>query len=365
MATKLVYHKPGAVGQTSPFDEAIVRLAQGRSVDLACPYLNADYLRRAVSLAKAWRLVTDLDALIGSQEKGQREGFVRVLEEFPTQVRHLSRLHAKVVVSQEEALVGSANLTFAGVQSNVEVSVTVTDAALVRELQVWFQACWDRAVTIALDNVRAKIAACPVPPPSPNLVPSSGGSSPAIAATLVALESEEESEPSLVSVAPDIQWITAVFGSPEAKGENRTHVGVPEKGRAKLLEMAHELVGTGGQVALYVPRGTEDAYNPGLKRGRVVCVVELLPMPAGKRIEDYFYKDIVDGSLRWPYGWPCRVMYLPPVAECPSLREHVESLFGSGSFQNYTARFQHGPFRLDPKMRERLNSDFAAFSPIG
>jgi hypothetical protein len=52
MATKIVYHRHGAVGQTSPFDEAIVRLAQGRSVEFACPHLNVDYLQWAVSLVQ-------------------------------------------------------------------------------------------------------------------------------------------------------------------------------------------------------------------------------------------------------------------------------------------------------------------------
>src|SRR5262249_54020132 len=145
MATTLVYHKPGVTGQESPFDSAIVRLAAGKSVDIACPYFNVEYLRRVDGLTQAWRLVTDLDAWIASHERGQREEIVRLLDEFPSRIRHLPRLHAKVVVSPEEALVGSANLTFSGLQNNVEMSVSVTDARLVRELRTWFQACWDRA----------------------------------------------------------------------------------------------------------------------------------------------------------------------------------------------------------------------------
>jgi hypothetical protein len=160
----------------------------------------------------------------------------------------------------------------------------------------------------------------------------------------------------------DIRGITAMFAFSE--GETHTHIGVPEKGHDKLLEMVHDLEGTRGQVAIYVPLGTDDVYNPGQQRGRVVAVVELLPMPAAKGITDYYSNDLVDGSRRWPYGWPCRVVYAPPVAECPSLREHVESLHGSGSFQGYTARFQFGPFPLEDKMRPKLNSDFAQVDPV-
>src|SRR5438876_5524806 len=111
MATTLVYHKPGAVGQTSPFDEAITQLVQGRSMDIACPFLSVKYLRRAVSLAEAWRLLTDVDAWVSSQNQAQRGEILRFLSEFPGQVRHDPRLHAKVIISQAGALVGSANFT--------------------------------------------------------------------------------------------------------------------------------------------------------------------------------------------------------------------------------------------------------------
>ena len=158
---------------------------------------------------------------------------------------------------------------------------------------------------------------------------------------------------------PDIRWIQAFFRLPA----DCRHVAVPESGRAALQAMAVDLVRTPGQVAIYIPEGTEDIYRPGPSRGRVVGVVRLLPMPSGQRVEDYFYNDW-DGSRRWPIGWPCQVVYAPAVAECPSLREHVEHLFGGGSFGGYVSRFQRGPFALDEDMRERLNRDFAGFTPL-
>src|SRR6266446_929575 len=45
----------------------------------------------------------------------------------------------------------------------------IEEAALVQELRVWFQACWDRAVTVPLASVKGKIATCPSPQPSTNL----------------------------------------------------------------------------------------------------------------------------------------------------------------------------------------------------
>jgi hypothetical protein len=162
---------------------------------------------------------------------------------------------------------------------------------------------------------------------------------------------------------PDVRWIEAVFGNPAAGRDYSTHIAVPTNGRAQLHAMAAELAGTDGLVALYVPEGTEDVYQPGPRRGRIIGAVQLLPMPAGRTVEDYFYNDW-DGSRRWPYGWPARLVYSPPVEECPTLREHVESLFSRGSFGGYVKRFQHGPFRLEPLMRDRLNRDFARFGPM-
>jgi hypothetical protein len=155
---------------------------------------------------------------------------------------------------------------------------------------------------------------------------------------------------------PDIRWITPLYGfAPDCE-----HIGVPDNARAPLQEMAHELVGTPGLVAIYIPEGTEDVYQPEGMRGRVVGAVRLVNMPSGAKMEDYFYDDW-DGSRRWPIGWPCEVVYAPEESECPFLREHVEHLFGPGTFGSYVGRFQHGPIKLEQPMRERLNRDFAQF----
>jgi hypothetical protein len=158
---------------------------------------------------------------------------------------------------------------------------------------------------------------------------------------------------------PDIRWITPMYGF----GPDCTHVGVPEIARETLTQMSRELLGTRGLIAIYIPEGTEDVYEPGGKRGRVVGAVRLVKMPPRRKLEDYFYDDW-DGSRRWPIGWPCDVVYAPEESECPFLREHVEHLFDPGSFGSYVSRFQHGPFELEPTMRERLNRDFAQFTKL-
>ncbi|HEV8063165.1 MAG TPA: hypothetical protein VGP68_25010 [Gemmataceae bacterium] len=155
---------------------------------------------------------------------------------------------------------------------------------------------------------------------------------------------------------PDIRWITPLYGF----GLDSEHIGVPESARTLLQTMANELVGTPALVAIYIPEGTEEVYEPGGMRGRVIGTVRLIKMSSRRKMEDYYYDDW-DGSRRWPIGWPCKVAYAPDESECPLLREHVEHLFGPGSFGNYVGRFQLGPFQLEPVMRERLNRDFAQF----
>ena len=159
-----------------------------------------------------------------------------------------------------------------------------------------------------------------------------------------------------MAVAPDIRWVSPHYGFTA----DCAHIGAPANARAALTAMAADLVGSPGMVGVYIPEGTADVYQAGGMKGRIVGTVRLLPMPPGRSIDDYFYNDW-NGSRRWPIGWPCQAVYAPPFIECPALREHVETLFGAGSFGGYVGQFQRGPFSLDPAMRERLNRDFASF----
>ena len=145
------------------------------------------------------------------------------------------------------------------------------------------------------------------------------------------------------------RWIEPLYGF-DAEID---HIAVPGNAEKALIEMADELVGTEDLIAIYIPEGTEEVYEPGEMRGRLVGGVRLLEMREGKGIKDYFYKDW-DGTMRWPIGWPCEAVYAPPVDQCPVLRTQVEFVFNQKDFQPYVARFQHGPFRLERKLADRL-----------
>ncbi len=143
------------------------------------------------------------------------------------------------------------------------------------------------------------------------------------------------------------------------------HIAVADNATAKTMleEMGGVLPKTDRLVAIYIPESTDKAYQPGLQSGRVVGAVRLLPMPNSRSITDYFYRDL-DGSLRWPVGWPCEAIYAPPAENCLFLRDVIDSLFGFGAFAPYVKRFQIGPFKLERKVAAKLMQHFSHFNPL-
>jgi hypothetical protein len=154
------------------------------------------------------------------------------------------------------------------------------------------------------------------------------------------------------------RWIEPLYGF----GKDQHHIAVPETARAKLLQMGNALAGKENLVAIYIPEGTEDVYEPGNKRGRIVGAVRLLNMPQDKHIEDFAIYDWDqndantdwDGSARWPIGWPCRVVLAPSPEQCPTLRTLVEMVHPAATFGSYVAAFQHGPFVLSLDMERAI-----------
>ena len=145
-------------------------------------------------------------------------------------------------------------------------------------------------------------------------------------------------------------------------GADQTHVAVTANARVKLERMAEEVAGKEDLVAIYIPEGTDDVYQVGAQRGRVVGAVRLLQMPAGLGVEHFRFFDWDQndrnrdwkGSVRWPIGWPCRAVLKADPTECPALRSLVEVAYGGAAFASYTAAFQHGPFKLDHRMSEAV-----------
>ena len=155
-----------------------------------------------------------------------------------------------------------------------------------------------------------------------------------------------------------VRWLEAMYGLRSGQG----HVAVAGNARGRLEQMAAQLAGTEDLVAIYVPEGTEEHYDVGDMRGRVVGAVRLLEMPDGRSVEDYPIPDWDEndgnpdwnGDWRWPIGWPCRTVLIDDPANCPNLRSLVQVAHGAAAFGSYTAQFQLGPIRLGHQMAQAL-----------
>ena len=83
MTVRLIYHNPDSPpGTVSPFDCAILSIAPGEHLCLACPYINLGYLHRIIRPSTSWQLLTDVDEWLPSQDRAAGRNF-RVSEGSP------------------------------------------------------------------------------------------------------------------------------------------------------------------------------------------------------------------------------------------------------------------------------------------
>src|SRR5712691_7516972 len=162
--------------------------------------------------------------------------------------------------------------------------------------------------------------------------------------------------PRLRDARGSIPWLHARYRF----GEDCGHLAVPETGLTRLREMADEIVGSHDLVAIYLPDTPVTPHESAEMLGRVVGTVQFVPIPLGRSERDYHSPDPVDGSRRWPYGWPCRVVHAPTPQQCPLLSDLVKEVYGPGAqFQPFVAPLRYAPMRLDEKMRGVLERYFA------
>lgn len=141
--TRLIYHPVKTSSDTttkqSPFNAVILEMANSRTLKIACPYLSYERLKQIRQDHSDWKLLTDVDALFRSLRRTDRLSFIGLFRENRDRVRHNKHLHAKVIIADRQALVGSANLTDMGLNQRAEMSVLLTDQGLVDGLDKWFK----------------------------------------------------------------------------------------------------------------------------------------------------------------------------------------------------------------------------------
>ena len=149
---KLIYHLPDTNSneENSPFYIAITEMVKDKIIQVACPYIGLDYFKKIIDGCKNWELLTDLRAWVKAQQSQAKE-IEKFLKENHTKIKHQHDLHAKVIIAEEEALIGSANFTEKGIYNNDEMSVVINDIEKINELKEWYNRLWQQAEGITKD----------------------------------------------------------------------------------------------------------------------------------------------------------------------------------------------------------------------
>jgi len=140
-----------------------------------------------------------------------------------------------------------------------------------------------------------------------------------------------------------IGWLKPLYGF-----TGRTLVCATRVARARLVEMGREIAGMDIGVAIYIAAGAR-GFGDEAYRGRIIGAFFLASMPSGKSVDDYPFADI-DGSVRWPIGWPVEVQRTVklPLDRAPVLKPLVAEACGAEVWRRLAASFQGGaPSRLD------------------
>lgn len=147
MTSKLIFHDIRSINASSPFEDAIQCVIAGGHVDIACPYIGLPLLQGITRPLNRWRLLTDWSALLSIVPRKQaRTRMIDWILANESRARHITGLHAKVVLGAAHLLIGSANLTDHGMLNRVEVGWLSDDPNAIKQMRGWFEQQWTQGV---------------------------------------------------------------------------------------------------------------------------------------------------------------------------------------------------------------------------
>lgn len=158
--TKLLYHlaqDDGGKTAVSPFDEAVLQVARSGPVRIVSPYIGVAYLERITSLSSQWRLISDVQEWLSSLSTQTRPRAWQFIRDNLDLIHHCHALHAKAVISDSLAMMGSANLTQHGILGRTEMGILLDNPQLVAEMGVWFDDLWAETAPPIVDETSAYI----------------------------------------------------------------------------------------------------------------------------------------------------------------------------------------------------------------
>jgi len=224
---KLIYHdKESSTGGVSPFDKTVTEIVRNRSVSVVCPYIGIDYFDRIIQLANTWRLITDVEEWISSHNREARQSIKDFILKNLSATHHYKDIHAKVIVADDKAFIGSSNLTNKGITGRVEMGVLIEEKEQVDELQKWFSGLWAESESVNTRDLEKYIFSIKSSPAYDELKKSNSpipSKSPSVKANRLDIgtdvqdiikrdkESHQRLIESIRKIAPDIEWINDYF----------------------------------------------------------------------------------------------------------------------------------------------------------
>ena len=164
---RLIYHTEGSYNRgESPFDRAIRETTDSEEVWIVCPYIGPNYVKSILKGVDEWQIVTDVVAWIGTFGGKSQEEIREFIEENPERIHHFRHVHAKVVLSEDSAVIGSANLTEKGVIGRTEMGVRFDEEKKIAELREWFNRLWSESGPVDPDELNELVRTSPSPFPS-------------------------------------------------------------------------------------------------------------------------------------------------------------------------------------------------------
>ena len=199
MGVELIYHDFDDETPDSRFEEILTRLSDDAMLDITCPYLGLDVLRSLTDRARTWRLVTDVQAWVGSRPQEERDAVLEFVRTNRESIHDCRSLHAKVFLGSDAGLVGSANVTYSGLAKNPEMAVLFKDTDEVDELATWFEDLWERTQTPDVEALGTYLIEAE------------------------SLERDERSRPVMAETGPSIDTSLQVLGEPAIEVDEASH----------------------------------------------------------------------------------------------------------------------------------------------
>lgn len=154
--SRILYHSlERSSADVSPFDQAILTVAAQANLRIVSPYIGISYLERIIERADDWFLVSDIEAWLSSLSFRARPRAWSFIRSNLDKIHHCEGIHAKAVIGNASAMLGSANLTDTGILSRTELGILLDDLEQVTELQGWFDGLWQQTSAPIVDETNA------------------------------------------------------------------------------------------------------------------------------------------------------------------------------------------------------------------